>query len=102
VPAFHSIPGSVWFGLETSLVALFTIEYVSRCFAWSATWMSLLTWVFCTAQSFFLHVFAYVTRLDFIAFFGIIDLLAIVPYYIELILHQDTVRFLRYSPSSNG
>jgi len=50
VPAFHSISGGVWFGLETSLVALFTVEYVARCLAWSATWMSLLTWMFCAIQ----------------------------------------------------
>lgn len=27
-----------------------------------------------------------------IAFFGIMDLLSILPYYLELMLHQDTVR----------
>lgn len=47
VPAFHSIPTSIWFGLETSLVALFTVEYVGRCIAWSFSWMSLLKWTTC-------------------------------------------------------
>lgn len=28
------------------------------------------------------------------AFFGIIDLLSVAPYYIELMLHQDTVRLI--------
>ncbi|KAJ7438452.1 hypothetical protein FB451DRAFT_1448034 [Mycena latifolia] len=77
VPAFHSIKTSVWFGLETSLVALFTMEYIARCLAWSGTWMSLLRWV--------------------VSFFGIIDLLSVAPYYIELLLLQDTSVFFRFS-----
>jgi potassium voltage-gated channel Shal-related subfamily D protein 2 len=77
VPAFHSINGRVWFGLETTLVALFTVEYVTRCVAWSGSWMSLFKW----ASS----------------FFGIIDLLAILPYYIEIMLQQDTSVFFRFS-----
>ncbi|KAJ7709548.1 hypothetical protein B0H17DRAFT_1028305 [Mycena rosella] len=77
VPAFHSIKTSVWFGLETSLVALFTMEYIARCLAWSGTWMSLLRWV--------------------VSFFGIIDLLSVAPYYIELIMLQDTSVFFRFS-----
>lgn len=60
VPAFHSMPSSLWFGVETSLVALFTIEYVLRCYAWSDTWTSLFKWM--------------------ISFFGIIDLLSVLPY----------------------
>lgn len=47
VPAFHSIPGSVWFGLETSLVALFSVEYIARCLAHSNTWTSLFRWFIC-------------------------------------------------------
>jgi potassium voltage-gated channel Shal-related subfamily D member 2 len=47
VPAFHSISGRIWFGLETSFVALFTMEYIARCFAWSNTWLSLAKWIFC-------------------------------------------------------
>ncbi|KAF7338037.1 Potassium voltage-gated channel subfamily B member 2 [Mycena venus] len=77
VPAFHSIRTSVWFGLETSLVALFTIEYIARCLAWSNTWRSLLGWI--------------------LSFFGIIDLLSVLPYYIELVLLQDTSVFFRFS-----
>ncbi|KAJ7940321.1 hypothetical protein B0H13DRAFT_1937566 [Mycena leptocephala] len=77
VPAFHSIRTSVWFGLETSLVALFTVEYIARCLAWSGTWRSLLGWV--------------------LSFFGIIDLLSVAPYYIELVLLQDTSVFFRFS-----
>lgn len=47
VPAFHSISARVWFGIETSLVALFTVEYLARCLAWSNTWKSLCKWTFC-------------------------------------------------------
>ncbi|KAF8493057.1 hypothetical protein F5888DRAFT_1618485, partial [Russula emetica] len=32
---FRSLPGEIWFGLETSLVAFFTVEYVARCAATS-------------------------------------------------------------------
>jgi potassium voltage-gated channel Shal-related subfamily D protein 2 len=47
VPDFHSINGRIWFGMETSLVALFTMEYIARCLAWSNTWSSLAKWLFC-------------------------------------------------------
>lgn len=47
VPAVHSISTRVWFGLETSIVALFTVEYIARCVAWSNTWQSLFSWQFC-------------------------------------------------------
>ena len=47
VPAVHSISTNVWFGVETSVVALFTVEYVTRCLAWSGTWSSLFSWMFC-------------------------------------------------------
>jgi hypothetical protein len=47
VPAVHSISNSIWFGLETSIVALFTMEYGARCVAWSNTWSSLFYWMFC-------------------------------------------------------
>ncbi|KAL9711439.1 hypothetical protein Ac2012v2_005984 [Leucoagaricus gongylophorus] len=77
VPAFHSISSRVWFGIETSLVALFTVEYLARCVAWSHTWWSLLKWTF--------------------SFYGIIDLLSVMPYYIELLLQQDTSILFRFS-----
>jgi len=77
VPAFHEISGGIWFGVETSLVALFTIEYIARCIAWSLSWKMLLQWIG--------------------SFFGIIDLLAIVPYYVEIALHQDTSLLFRFS-----
>ncbi|EFI27342.1 hypothetical protein CC1G_14815 [Coprinopsis cinerea okayama7 len=77
VPAFHSIPLRIWFGMETTLVALFTIEYIARCVAWSFSWNALFHWV--------------------ISFYGIIDLLSVLPYYIELALQQDTSEFFRFS-----
>ncbi|TFK18612.1 voltage-gated potassium channel [Coprinopsis marcescibilis] len=77
VPTFHSIPTRIWFGMETTLVAIFTIEYVARCVAWSFSWSSLFHWV--------------------ISFFGIIDLLSVLPYYILLMIRQDTSAFFRFS-----
>ncbi|KAI0297450.1 hypothetical protein B0F90DRAFT_1811118 [Multifurca ochricompacta] len=77
VPAFHSLPGGMWFGLETSLVALFTVEYVARCVASSYSWSSFFAWVG--------------------SFFGIMDLLAILPYYIEIALQKDTSTLFRFS-----
>ncbi|KAF8074171.1 hypothetical protein FPV67DRAFT_791341 [Lyophyllum atratum] len=77
VPSLHTISTGAWFGIETTLVSLFTVEYVARCLAWSGTWMSLLKW-----QT---------------SFFGIIDLLAVAPYYIEIILQQDTSILFRFS-----
>ena len=52
VPAFHSLPGGMWFGLETSLVALFTVEYIARCAATSYSWSALFAWVGCACVSF--------------------------------------------------
>ncbi|KAF9442299.1 voltage-gated potassium channel [Macrolepiota fuliginosa MF-IS2] len=77
VSVFHSISNRVWFGIETSLVVLFTVEYISRCVAWSYTWTSLIKWIF--------------------SFYGIIDLLSVMPYYIELMLQQDTSILFRFS-----
>ncbi|KIP08581.1 hypothetical protein PHLGIDRAFT_104059 [Phlebiopsis gigantea 11061_1 CR5-6] len=77
IPSSHYISGSVWFGLETSLVALFTVEYIARAVAHSYTWSNFAKW--------------------FISFFGIIDLLGILPYYIEIALGQDTSTFFRFT-----
>jgi len=49
VPAFHSLPGGIWFGIETSLVALFTIEYIARCVATSFSWSTFFGWAGCTS-----------------------------------------------------
>lgn len=47
VPAFHAVPPRFWFGVETTLVALFTVEYAARCVAWSGTWLDLFKWIIC-------------------------------------------------------
>ena len=47
VPAVNSISTRFWFGVETSVVALFTVEYIARLLAWSNTWSTLFYWVFC-------------------------------------------------------
>jgi potassium voltage-gated channel Shal-related subfamily D protein 2 len=47
VPEFHSVSTRAWFGVETSLVALFTVEYIARCLAWSGSWLSLFKWTTC-------------------------------------------------------
>jgi hypothetical protein len=48
VPAFHYLPGGIWFGIETSLVALFTVEYIARCAATSFSWSTFFGWAGCT------------------------------------------------------
>lgn len=50
VPSFHSISPRVWFGMETSLVLLFTVEYCARLFAWSSSWITLVKWMFCASH----------------------------------------------------
>ena len=47
VPTFRKISNAVWFGFETTLVALFTIEYIARSLAWSGSWRLFLRWVIC-------------------------------------------------------
>lgn len=50
VPSFHSISPRVWFGMETSLVLLFTVEYCARLFAWSSSWITLVKWTLCASH----------------------------------------------------
>lgn len=77
LPAFHATPSYVWFGIETSLVVLFTMEYIGRLLAHSESWSELLRWAG--------------------SFFAIIDLLAILPYYIMIMIRADTTTFFRFS-----
>jgi hypothetical protein len=79
LPAFHTNPQSVkaLFGLDTSLVVLFTAEYIARSLAHSDSWSQYYNWA--------------------TSFFAILDLLAILPYYIEVIRHQDTAILFRFS-----
>ena len=53
VPAFHHISGSLWFGLETTLVVLFTIEYIGRCIAHGTSWGRFFKWVVCECFLFY-------------------------------------------------
>ncbi|KAJ3821360.1 hypothetical protein F5880DRAFT_1624774 [Lentinula raphanica] len=69
VPAFHSI--------NPQICAIPTVEYLARCTAWSSSWSGLLKWM--------------------ISFYGVIDLLSVLPYYIEVIMQQDTAVFFRFS-----
>ena len=50
VPTFRKISGAVWFGFETTLVALFTIEYIARSLAWSGSWRLFFGWFTCTSS----------------------------------------------------
>ena len=66
----RSLPGGIWFGLETSLVALFTVEYVARCAATSYSWSGLFGWVGCAS---FLPFYQYLLALiKFSAFLSFI------------------------------
>ncbi|KAG9124423.1 hypothetical protein FRC07_011695 [Ceratobasidium sp. 392] len=71
------VDGTVWFGIETALVALFTLEYGARCFAHSETWTQLWNWS--------------------TSFFPVLDLIAILPFYLLLILKFDMTAIFRFS-----
>ncbi|TIC27852.1 voltage-gated potassium channel [Wallemia mellicola] len=71
IPSFRATDSRIWFGLETAIVAMFTIEYCARVAAHSDSWTMLWRW----SKS----------------FFALIDLASILPYYIEVSLHTDTV-----------
>lgn len=51
VPTFRKISNAVWFGFETTLVALFTMEYIARSLAWSGSWWLYFRWATCTSCS---------------------------------------------------
>ena len=51
VPTFRKISNAVWFGFETTLVALFTIEYIARSLAWSGSWRLFFRWTTCVSCS---------------------------------------------------
>ncbi|QRV91181.1 ion channel protein [Ceratobasidium sp. AG-Ba] len=70
----------VWFGIETALVALFTLEYGARCFAHSETWSQLWNWA--------------------TSFFPVLDLIAILPFYLLLILKFDMTAISIFYPTS--
>ncbi|KAB5594261.1 Potassium voltage-gated channel family protein [Ceratobasidium theobromae] len=77
LPSLRSSSERVWFGIETALVALFTLEYAARCFAHSETWIQLWNWA--------------------TSFFPVLDLIAILPFYILLVLKFDMTAIFRFS-----
>ena len=50
VPTFRKISNAVWFGFETTLVALFTMEYIGRSLAWSGSWKLYFRWATCASS----------------------------------------------------
>ncbi|ODN73502.1 hypothetical protein L202_08005 [Cryptococcus amylolentus CBS 6039] len=79
MPAFHTEPLIIkaLFGLDTTIVVLFTIEYIARSLAHTDSWT---------------HYYSWAT-----SFFAIIDLVAILPYYVEVAQNQDTTILFRFS-----
>lgn len=79
LPAFHTDPSSskTLFGLDTTLVVLFTIEYIARSLAHSDSFAQYYTWA--------------------TSFFALLDLIAILPYYIEVARNEDTSILFRFS-----
>lgn len=79
MPAFHMEPimTKTLFGLDTTIVVLFTIEYLARSLAHSDSWAQYYSWA--------------------TSFFGLLDLLAILPYYIEVAQNEDTTILFRFS-----
>ena len=76
IPYFHSTSPSVWFGIETSLVAMFTVEYIARALAWSFDWGVFMGWSLCEFFfSFFellLFVFLFLRRLHLCVYFSVL------------------------------
>ncbi|KAG2219799.1 hypothetical protein INT45_001131, partial [Circinella minor] len=78
IPTFRSTESnSVWFKLETTMVALFTIEYLVRVFAHTDSLRMLGRF--------------------FISPLSIIDFIAIMPFYIELLASRDTTYEFRFT-----
>lgn len=79
LPTFHTDPVSsrVLFGLDTTIVVLFTIEYLARSLAHSDSFKQYIKWS--------------------TSFFSLLDLLAIFPYYIEVTRNDDTSILFRFS-----
>jgi potassium voltage-gated channel Shal-related subfamily D protein 2 len=79
LPAFHTDTASIktLFGLDTTLVVLFTVEYTARSLAHSDSWRQYYHWA--------------------TSFFPILDLIAILPYYVEVARQDDTSILFRFS-----
>ena len=79
LPTYHTNPQTVrlLFGLDTTVVVLFTLEYLARTLAHSDTWHQYYRWS--------------------TSFFAILDFIAIFPYYIEVARNDDTSILFRFS-----
>ncbi|KAF9203006.1 hypothetical protein BGZ49_006885 [Haplosporangium sp. Z 27] len=77
IPSFRSTDSVIWFDFETVMVAFFTIEFIARVICHSDSLKQL--------KKFILSPLA------------IIDVLSILPYYIELALTRDTTVFFRFT-----
>ena len=79
LPTFHtdSVSARTLFGLDTMLVILFTVEYGARLAAHSDSWRQVWRWV--------------------TSFLPLVDLLSILPFYIEVALQDDTADLMRWS-----
>ncbi|KAG0370768.1 hypothetical protein BGX24_001922 [Mortierella sp. AD032] len=77
IPSFRSTDSTIWFDFETVMVGFFTIEFVARIICHSDSVKQL--------KRFMLSPLA------------IIDMLSILPYYIELALTRDTTVFFRFT-----
>ncbi|KAI9303114.1 hypothetical protein BJ944DRAFT_166013 [Cunninghamella echinulata] len=78
IPAFRSAESNrVWFHLESTMVALFTLEYILRLFAHSDSLIMLKNFV--------------------LAPISIIDFISIVPFYIEVLAQRDTTYEFRFT-----
>jgi voltage-gated potassium channel Kch len=79
LPTYHTNPQTVrlLFGLDTTVVVLFTLEYLARTLAHSDSWSQYYRWS--------------------TSFFAILDFIAIFPYYIEVARNDDTSILFRFS-----
>ncbi|KAF9570444.1 hypothetical protein EC968_001780 [Mortierella alpina] len=77
IPSFRSTDSKIWFYFETIMVALFTIEFIARIICHSDSFKQLKKFV--------------------LSPLAIIDVLSILPYYIEMALTRDTTVYFRFT-----
>ncbi|KAJ1958667.1 hypothetical protein EC988_000168 [Linderina pennispora] len=77
IPSLRKGNSQMWFGFETGIVAVFTLEFILRFLGHTDTWQQ--AWNYGKSA------------------ITIIDALAIFPYYVELILHRDTSYEFRFT-----
>ncbi|CAG8760614.1 2049_t:CDS:10, partial [Cetraspora pellucida] len=103
IPSFRLTSSSVWFNFETTVVFMFTIEYILRLIAHSDSFKQL--WKFVKAHfENFQNDFVFSTLVSTspsslwkIAPLAVIDFIAIAPYYVELAFHHDTTYDFRFT-----